>query len=102
MEQGTDTKFELVADANTNNVGIKEPTKFKDAEWCFQFFNNEPVVFAWSAEDVTEPTPLVIQLQPHSQESIVFKQNGMEFKIFPRELSEETKKQRAEQNGFKG
>lgn len=102
MEQGKDTKFELVADANTSNINMPESTKFKDAEWCFQFFNNEPVVFAWSAEDITEPTPLVIQLQPHSQESIVFKQNGMEFKIFPRELSEETKKQRAEQNGVKG
>ncbi len=100
-KQEKDTKFELVADANTS-IGAPEPTKFKDAEWCFQFFNNEPVVFAWSAEDITEPTPLVIQLQPHSQESIVFRQNGMEFKIFPRQITEETKKQRAEQNGVKG
>lgn len=102
MEQVNDTKFELVADSNTGNVGVTEPTQFKDAEWCFQFFDNEPIVFAWSAENVTEPTPLVIQLQPHSGESIVFKQNGMEFKIFPRELSEETKKQRLQQDGFKG
>jgi hypothetical protein len=100
--QEKDTKFELVADASIDNIKSSEPTLFKDAEWCFQFFNNEPVVFAWSAKDVTEPTPLVIQLQPHSQESIVFKQNGMEFKIFPRQISEETKKQRAEQDGVKG
>lgn len=100
MEQEKDTKFELVADANTTK--IQEPTHFKDAEWCFQFFDNEPVVFAWSAEDITEPTPLVIQLQPHSGENIVFKQNGMEFKIFPRQMSEETKKQREAQDGFKG
>ena len=103
MEQGQDTKFELVADSNTGTTGTnQELTHFKDAEWCFQFFNNEPVVFAWSAEDVTEPTPLVIQLQPHSGENIVFKQNGMEFKIFPRQMSEETKKQREQQDGFKG
>lgn len=100
MEQEKDTKFELVADANTTKM--QEPIIFKDSEWCFQFFDNEPIVFAWSAEDITEPTPLVIQLQPHSGESIVFKQNGMEFKIFPRQISEETKKQRAEQDGVKG
>ena len=102
MEQEKETKFELVADANTDNTAVTEPIQFKDAEWCFQFFNNDPVVFAWSAENLAEPTPLVIQLQPHSGESIVFKQNGMEFKIFPRQISEETKKQREQQDGVKG
>jgi len=94
MEQLNDTKFELVASADEK---VNNPTYFKDAEWCFQFFNNEPVVFAWSAENVEEPTPLVIQLQPHSGENIAFKQNGMEFKIFPRPISEETKKLREQQ-----
>ena len=24
-----------------------QPKQFDQAEWCFQFFDNEPVVFAW-------------------------------------------------------
>lgn len=101
MEEVKDTKFELVAPVDESTKINQDITYYKDAEWCFQFFNNEPVVFAWSAEDVTEPTPLVIQLQPHSGENIVFKQNGMEFKIFPRMMSEKTKKMREEQDGNK-
>jgi len=65
----------------------------QDAEWCFQFFNNEPIVFAWSNEG-EEPAPLVLQLQPKDGEGLNFQQNGMSFKIFPRPISEETKKER--------
>ena len=72
----------------------------QDAEWCFQFFNNEPIVFAWSNEG-EEPAPLVLQLQPTEGEGLNFQQNGMTFRVFPREISEETKQQRAEQNASK-
>ena len=65
----------------------------QDAEWCFQFFNNEPIVFAWSNEG-EEPAPLVLQLQPKDGEGLNFQQNGMSFRIFPRPISEETKKER--------
>ena len=68
-----------------------------DAEWCFQFFNNEPIVFAWSNEG-EEPTPLVLQLQPVESEGLNFQQNGMTFRVFPREISEETKLERKKQN----
>ena len=94
MEEVKDTKFELVSPTEENTKINKDLTYYKDAEWCFQFF-------AWSAENVEEPTPLVIQLQPHSGENIIFKQNGMEFKIFPRQISEETKKLRQEHDGSK-
>ena len=76
------------------SVEIEEPKKaIKDAEWCFQFFNNEPVVFAWSNEN-EEATPLVLQLQPNENDGLTFRQNGMQFSIFPRPISEESKKQR--------
>ncbi len=26
---------------------IEQLPTIQDAEWCFQFFNNEPIVFAW-------------------------------------------------------
>lgn len=71
-----------------------------DAEWCFQFFNNEPIVFAWQAEGV-EPSPLVLQIQPKEGDGLNFQQSGMTFRIFPRPISEETKKQRELENASK-
>ena len=86
---------ELQQDAGSINIPEAQP--IKDAEWCFQFFNNEPIVFAWSNEG-EEPAPLVLQLQPVESEGLNFQQNGMTFRIFPRPISEETKQQRQEQN----
>ena len=79
------------------SVQIEGPATIKDAEWCFQFFNNEPVVFGWQTEN-TEPSPLVLQLQPMEGDVLTFKQNGMEFKIFARPISEDTKQIRKEQD----
>ena len=86
---------ELQQDAGSINLPEAQP--IQDAEWCFQFFNNEPIVFAWSNEG-EEPAPLVLQLQPIEDEGLNFQQNGMTFRIFPRPISEETKQQRQEQN----
>ncbi len=74
-------------------VNIPEAQPIVDAEWCFQFFNNEPIVFAWSNKG-EEAAPLVLQLQPVENEGLNFQQNGMSFRIFPRPISEETKKER--------
>ena len=89
---------ELQQDAGSINIPEAQP--IKDAEWCFQFFNNEPIVFAWSNEG-DEPAPLVLQLQPVESEGLNFQQNGMTFRIFPREISEETKLERKKQNESK-
>jgi hypothetical protein len=86
----TEVGYEL---SPQEEVNIPEAQPIKDAEWCFQFFNNEPIVFAWSNEG-EEPAPLVLQLQPKDGEGLNFQQNGMSFRIFPREISEETKKER--------
>ena len=86
---------ELQQDAGS--IGVPEANPIADAEWCFQFFNNEPIVFAWSNEG-EEPAPLVLQLQPVESEGLNFQQNGMTFRVFPREISEETKLERKKQN----
>jgi hypothetical protein len=86
----TEVGYEL---SPQEEVNIPEAQPIADAEWCFQFFNNEPIVFAWSNEG-EEPTPLVLQLQPKDGEGLNFQQNGMSFRIFPRPISEETKKER--------
>ena len=69
--------------------------EIKQAEWCFQFFDNEPVVFGWT-KDEKQSSNLVIELKPTEDDVLTFTQNGMSFKIFPREMSEETKKAREE------
>ena len=79
---------------------IEQLPTIQDAEWCFQFFNNEPIVFAWQ-DAGTEPAPLVLQIQPKENEGLNFQQNGMIFRIFPRPISEESKKQREEENASK-
>jgi hypothetical protein len=82
---------------DAGSINTPETKPIADAEWCFQFFNNEPIVFAWSNEG-EEPTPLVLQLQPVESEGLNFQQNGMTFRVFPREISEETKLERKKQN----
>ena len=82
------------------SVEMTQSAPIADAEWCFQFFNNEPIVFAYSNEG-EEPAPLILQLEPKEGEGLNFQQNGMVFKIFPRPISDETKKQRTEQNASK-
>lgn len=79
------------------SVDTNNRETIQDAEWCFQFFNNEPVVFGWSKEGM-ESTPLTMQISPVVNEGLVFNQNGMSFRIFARPISEESKKQREEEN----
>ena len=82
---------------DAGSIDTPETQPIEDAEWCFQFFNNEPIVFAWSNEG-EKPTPLVLQLQPVESEGLNFQQNGMTFRVFPRPISEETKLERKKQN----
>ena len=93
----TEVGYEL---SPQEEVNIPEAQLIKDAEWCFQFFNNEPVVFAWQQKD-TQPAPLVFQLQPQEGEGLNFQENGMQFKIFARPISEETKIEREKENASK-
>jgi hypothetical protein len=82
------------------SVEIGETKTIEDAEWCFQFFNNEPIVFAWQKEG-QEPSPLILQIQPNESDKLTFRQNGMEFSIFPRPISEESKLQRKKEDESK-
>jgi hypothetical protein len=86
--------------AGSVDITMPEVTPILDAEWCFQFFDNEPYVFAWSSEN-EEAGALTIELKPVESEGLVFQNNGMTFKIFPRPISEETKQRRLEENASK-
>lgn len=61
-------------------------------EWCFQFFDNEPVPFAYSKEDASK-APLTLEVPPMESEGIQFSYKGMVFRIFAREMSEEIKEE---------
>ena len=78
---------------DAGSIEVVDTKPIEDSEWCFQFFNNEPIVFAWSNEG-EEPAPLVLQLQPTEGEGLNFQQNGIQFTIFPRPISEESKLER--------
>lgn len=79
------------------SLEIETPKVIEDVEWCFQFFNNQPEVFAFSNEG--EPAGnLSIELKPLEGEGLSFNHNGMAFRIFPRPISEETKIARAKEN----
>ena len=85
---------------DAGSIGVPEANPIADAEWCFQFFNNEPVVFAFSNEGETA-TPLQMKIEPVEGQGLNFQQDGMIFKIFPRPISEETKLERKKENESK-
>ena len=74
-------------------IQLPEAKPIVDAEWCFQFFDNEPIVFAWAKEGA-ESAPMVINIESIEGQGLSFNQNGMAFRIFPRPISEETKLER--------
>ena len=85
---------------DAGSIGVAEVQPITDAEWCFQFFNNEPVVFAFSNEGEIA-SPLQMKIEPNEGQGLNFQQNGMTFRIFPRPISEETKLERKKENESK-
>jgi hypothetical protein len=51
----------------------------ENVDFCFQFGDNEPVVFA------TGPNICTINLSPQSNANMIFNDNGNTFKLFARE-----------------
>ena len=71
--------------------------KLEQCEWVFQFDGDEPQIFAWTGEDMTDEEPTVTFTISNTKDayiSFTSKQNGKRFKLFARELSDEGKKLR--------
>jgi len=96
MEEVKDTRIELAKQEPTPMIttSIVQSNPIEDAEWCFQFFDSDPVVFAWNSTNEPQSNPLVIELKPIEGDGLTFSKDGMVFKIFPRPITEETKIQR--------
>ena len=71
--------------------------EFDQAEWVFQFDDEEPEVFAWSTNP-EEAGNLSFILSANSSSSITFisNQTGRKLNVFSRPMSEETKAMRTE------
>ena len=75
--------------------------KYEDCEWCFQFDEDEPQVFAWTDDDLNNSEdPKVIFTITNVENSYITFQNGKTgklFKLFARELTEEGRELRQKQ-----
>ena len=75
--------------------------KYEECEWCFQFDEDEPQVFAWTDDDLNKSEdPKVIFTITNVENSYITFQNGKTgklFRLFARELSEEGRELRKKQ-----
>ena len=75
--------------------------KYEEGEWCFQFDEDEPQVFAWTDDELNKSEdPKVIFTITNVENSYITFQNGKTgklFRLFARELSEEGKELRQKQ-----
>jgi hypothetical protein len=73
------------------------PKVFEQAEWCFQFGNEDPIVFAWS-EIEEDPGEFCLIVRPEEGSAAEFSSPDKKktFKIFAREMSLDSKKTREE------
>jgi len=73
--------------------------KLKECEWCFQFGEDEPQIFAWTNDEDLDESPTVTFTITNSEDSyITFSKNGNIFKLFARPLSDTGKAMREKAN----
>jgi hypothetical protein len=93
-------KTKKTQEENLEPIGEVKMTpveKLEQCEWVFQFDGDEPQIFAWTGEDMTDEEPTVTFTISNTKDayiSFTSKQNGKRFKLFARELSDEGKKLR--------
>jgi len=81
-------------------IGINQ-IKYSECEWCFQFDEDKPQVFAWTDDntDSTEDPKVIFTITNVKDSYITFKHadTGKNFKLFARQLSDEGKALREKQ-----
>jgi hypothetical protein len=79
------------------DLQIQKPEKLEQCEWVFQFDEDEPQIFAWTSEDMTDEDPTVTFTVSNTKDAYISftnKETGKKFKLFARELSDEGKEMR--------
>jgi hypothetical protein len=103
MAKAKKTQKEVVDTTQLKPIGELNfrPEKYTECEWCFQFDEDEPQVFAWTDDDLNKSEePKVIFTITNVENSYITFQNGKTgklFKLFARELSEEGRELRQKQ-----
>jgi hypothetical protein len=91
-------EVEVVKLENPNNtLQLAQPEKLEQCEWVFQFDEDEPQIFAWTSEDMTDEDPTVTFTVSNTKDAYISftnKETGKKFKLFARELSKEGKEMR--------
>ena len=103
MARAKKTKKEEVIET----LQIENPTielhqkKYEECEWCFQFDEDEPQIFAWTDNELNKnEDPKVIFTITNVENSYITFQNrktGKLFKLFAREISDDGKSMREKQ-----
>jgi hypothetical protein len=100
MAKSKKTKKEEVVEFKSPEVTLRQK-KYEECEWCFQFDEDEPQVFAWTDDELdNNEDPKVIFTITNVENSYITFQNGKSgkvFKLFARELTEEGKSLRQKQ-----
>ena len=75
--------------------------KFEECEWCFQFDEDEPQIFAWTDPELNkDEDPKVIFTISNIENSYIsftHSKSGKKFKLFAREISDDGKSMREKQ-----
>ena len=75
--------------------------RYEECEWCFQFDEDEPQIFAWTDNemDKNEDPKVIFTITNVENSYITFtnSKSGKSFKLFARELSDEGKQLREKQ-----
>ncbi len=105
MSKSKKTKKEKVEEvlqpAEEATIQLLQPKKLEDCEWCFQFDEDEPQIFAWTDDQMNkEEDPKVIFTISNTENSYITFTNaksGKNFKLFAREMTNEGKELRDRQ-----
>ena len=74
---------------DNTTVDVKGETIVFPAEWCFQFDDGEPQVFAAANEKIDGQEPAIKLVLSNTEEAkVTFTQDGKTFTIFCRTLTE--------------
>ena len=87
FRSAADTAILRINNGQNQNVFTIADVKIKECEWCFQFDEDEPYVFAKSTPNYSgNEAKISFTLSNAKHSNLVFKDgNGREFKLFCRE-----------------
>ena len=90
---------EVIDNTQLEPIGLTQE-KLENCEWCFQFDEDEPQIFAWTSDDMNkDEEPKVIFTVSNTKNSYITftHKNGKSFKLFARELSDAGRQLREQQ-----